>query len=95
MAEKVIAAMSGGVDSSVAAYLLVKDGYDVTGVTMKLFRNEDVSVPEGHTCCSLEDAEDAGMPEEKAETGAREGAGAAGETETAAVPDGTGGEADG
>ena len=60
MAEKVIAAMSGGVDSSVAAYLLVKDGYDVTGVTMKLFRNEDVSVPEGHTCCSLEDAEDAG-----------------------------------
>ena len=42
-----------------------------------------------------EDAEDAGMPEEKAETGAREGAGAAGETETAAVPDGTGGEADG
>ncbi len=59
MPGKVIAAMSGGVDSSVAAYLLVKEGYDVKGVTMKLFHNEDICVPEGHTCCSLDDVEDA------------------------------------
>lgn len=56
---KVLMAMSGGVDSSVAAYLLVMEGYDVTGVTMKLFHNEDICITEGHTCCSLDDTEDA------------------------------------
>ncbi len=58
--EKVICAMSGGVDSSVAAKLLVDAGFDVMGVTMKLFDNDGVILEEGNrTCCSLEDVEDA------------------------------------
>lgn len=56
---KALIAMSGGVDSSVAAYLTKEQGYDCMGVTMKLFHNEDISVPESHTCCSLDDVEDA------------------------------------
>ena len=51
--------MSGGVDSSVAACLLKENGFDCTGVTMKLFDNEDVGVSREHSCCSLEDVEDA------------------------------------
>ena len=43
-------AMSGGVDSSVAAYLMQQAGYDCMGVTMKLYENEDAGVPRGHTC---------------------------------------------
>ncbi len=57
--EKVMIGMSGGVDSSVAAYLLQKDGFDVYGVTMKLFNNDDIDVLPDKACCSLEDAEDA------------------------------------
>ena len=52
-------AMSGGVDSSVAAYLMQQAGYDCMGVTMKLYENEDAGVPRGHTCCTLDDVEDA------------------------------------
>lgn len=52
-------AMSGGVDSSVAAYLMQQTGYDCMGVTMKLYENEDAGVPRGHTCCALDDVEDA------------------------------------
>lgn len=56
---KAIIAMSGGVDSSVAAYLMQKNGYDCMGVTMKLFDNGDIGISKGHTCCSLDDVEDA------------------------------------
>lgn len=51
--------MSGGVDSSVAAYLMRKNGYDCIGCTMKLYNNEDAGVERSRTCCSLDDTEDA------------------------------------
>jgi tRNA-specific 2-thiouridylase len=53
-ATRVLVAMSGGVDSSVAAALLRDDGYDVTGVTLKLWGGESDS-----GCCSAADVEDA------------------------------------
>lgn len=56
---KALIAMSGGVDSSVAAYLMKQSGCDCIGVTMKLFNNEDAGVSREHTCCSLDDVEDA------------------------------------
>ena len=52
-------AMSGGVDSSVAALRMQKAGYDCIGVTMKLYDNEEIGLPKGNTCCSLDDTEDA------------------------------------
>jgi tRNA-specific 2-thiouridylase len=55
--ERVLVAMSGGVDSSVAAARLVEQGYDVVGATMKLFCYGD-SVPD-RPCCSLDSIEDA------------------------------------
>lgn len=58
--KKAMIAMSGGVDSSVAAYLMTKEGYDCIGVNMKLYRNEDIGMEKEKTCCSLEDAEAAG-----------------------------------
>lgn len=59
MNKKAMIAMSGGVDSSVAAYCMKKDGYDCIGVTMKLFDNDDAGVSRENTCCSLSDIEDA------------------------------------
>ena len=57
MPEKVLVAMSGGVDSSVAAARLVEQGYDVVGATMKLFcYGEDVP---DRPCCSLDSINDA------------------------------------
>ena len=57
--KKALIAMSGGVDSSVAAYLCVKNGYDCIGATMKLYDNDDIIVKDTKTCCSLSDIEDA------------------------------------
>ena len=57
--EKALIAMSGGVDSSVAAYLTQKAGYDCIGATMKLYDNEQAGITPGHTCCSEDDVEDA------------------------------------
>ena len=52
-------AMSGGVDSSVAALLAVERGLDCAGSMMKLFDNEDIGESGGKTCCSVKDAADA------------------------------------
>ncbi|MCL2018935.1 MAG: tRNA 2-thiouridine(34) synthase MnmA [Oscillospiraceae bacterium] len=52
-------AMSGGVDSSVAALLIKQQGFNCTGATMKLFSSEDIGVNRESGCCSLADADDA------------------------------------
>lgn len=59
--KKVMVGMSGGVDSSVSALLLRKQGFEVMGVTLKLFSDEDIVQAEkdGKTCCALSDVEDA------------------------------------
>lgn len=59
MQNRALIAMSGGVDSSVAAYLMKELGYSCIGATMKLFSNDDIDIPKEHACCSLEDVEDA------------------------------------
>ena len=46
---KALIAMSGGVDSSVAALLMKEKGYDCVGCTMKLYRNEDAGIENEHT----------------------------------------------
>lgn len=52
-------AMSGGVDSSVAAYLTAQSGCRCIGATMRLFDNELLGMDQESTCCSLDDVEDA------------------------------------
>ncbi len=56
---RVLVAMSGGVDSSVAAARLVDAGHDVTGVHLALARSARASVPGSRGCCTLDDARDA------------------------------------
>lgn len=56
---KALIAMSGGVDSSAAAVLMRDAGWDCLGVTMKLYQNEEIGLTRAHTCCSLDDVEDA------------------------------------
>lgn len=59
MKKKALIAMSGGVDSSVAALLMKEQGYDCIGATMRLFHNEDAGISREKSCCSLDDVEDA------------------------------------
>lgn len=59
MEKRAVVAMSGGVDSSVAALLARQAGFETIGVTLRLYDNEDIGIPREKTCCSLDDVNDA------------------------------------
>ena len=57
--KKAMIGMSGGVDSSVAAFLTQQAGFQCIGATMRLFSNDALGEDQQSTCCSLDDVEDA------------------------------------
>jgi tRNA (5-methylaminomethyl-2-thiouridylate)-methyltransferase len=57
--ERIVVAMSGGVDSSTAAALLVEEGYDVIGATLRLYDASGTAASIGGRCCGPRDLEDA------------------------------------
>ena len=57
--KKALIAMSGGVDSSVAAKMMTDASFECIGCTMKLYDNDDIALKKENTCCSLDDVEDA------------------------------------
>ncbi len=59
MKERVLVAMSGGVDSSVAAYLLKEEGYEIIGATIKTWSSGECRDERAKGCCSLRDVDDA------------------------------------
>lgn len=57
--KKVLVAMSGGIDSSMALKFLVDDGFECVACTMNLYDNETAGISNNRTCCSIEDVLDA------------------------------------
>lgn len=56
---KALIAMSGGIDSSVAAYLIKEKGYECIGATMRLYDGTEPDITTGKECCSIDDVMDA------------------------------------